>query len=466
MKIPQHRTKIVCTLGPATDRPGVLEKMLLGGMDVARLNAAHGAPGVHRKRIRTARQIAQRLGVPLAILLDLPGPKHRLGRLPVASLELRRGKKIFLGSRFSGAMLPVSDPRFLRDLKSGDPIYLADGTVRLRVLRRLKAGLECRIEIGGAVRSGSGLNMPLSDLSVKLPTPQDRQWIEFASREEVDWLGISFVRTAQDVRRVRRFLKGRRHRPYLLAKIEKREALENLGAIADAANGLMVARGDLGVETPLESVPMAQKRIILEGLHKAKPVITATQMLESMVEEATPTRAEVADVANAVLDGTDAVMLSAETAIGAHPVAAVHVLNRILREAEASYPYELLEAHLSRESWENPVDAVSLVACRLANDQKVQAIVVAPGTQASSWSLARFRPRSIIFKIMHSPKRAQPQNLLWSVWPVRVPKRKGGMKEVLALLRRQRRLRPSAPVVFIHASPGTDSSDLIQIVRP
>jgi pyruvate kinase len=440
--------------------------MLQEGMDVARLNAAHGSPEVHRRRIRLARQIARRLGVPLAILIDLPGPKHRLGRLPVPSLELRRGKKIFLGPRFNAAMLPVSEPRFLRELKPGDPIYLADGTVRLGVLRRFKDRLECRVEVGGAVRSGSGMNMPVSKLSVQLPTRQDREWIAFASREKIDWIGISFVRTRKDVQNVRRVLAGRRHRPYLLAKIEKSDALDNLNDIADEADGLMVARGDLGVETPLESVPLAQKRIILVALQKGKPVITATQMLESMVEQATPTRAEVADVANAVLDGTDAVMLSAETAIGAHPTGAVSVLKRVIREAETQYPYEILSSFLSRESWENPVDAVSLMACRLANDQKAQAIIIAPDAQVSAWSLARFRPRSPILTVTHKATQANPQNLLWSVRPIIAPARESGIKAILKRLRRQGLLRLAAPIVFISASEGhiRQASDSIQII--
>jgi pyruvate kinase len=310
--------------------------MILEGMDMARINAVHDTEDVHHRRLVVARRVAKRCRVRLKVLLDLPGPKHRLGKLPTRSLELHRGSAVYLGTKSGQGCLPVADKDLLPDLRVKDVIYLADGTVRLVVIRHEKSRVRCQVEIGGTVRSGSGMNMPLSQLSVHLPTEADKRWIRFACREGIDWLGISFVRTPRDVTEVRHHVRGGICRPRLIAKIEKRDALIHLESIARVADGLMVARGDLGVETPLEAVPLAQKRIISVGRKHRKPVITATQMLESMVENPTPTRAEVTDVANAVLDGTNAVMLSAETAIGAYPAEAVNVLNRVIRVTERS----------------------------------------------------------------------------------------------------------------------------------
>jgi len=393
-----HRTKIVATLGPSTDQPGVLESLLRAGLDVARINAAHGAPDVHLKRIEEVRRLSKQLKVSTAILLDLPGPKFRLSKLPTGSRELRRGEQVILARpNVDESFLPLSHPSLIKDLRVGDPIYLADGTVRLIVERVRDNKVHARVEFGGKVRSGSGLNLPQTKISVRLPTPEDLRWIDFAAKHELDWIGLSFVRNAGEIHQVRRRIGTGPTSPLILAKIEKREALTNLDSIIQAADGVMVARGDLGVETPLEEVPLAQKKIIFRAMQLGKPVITATQMLESMVENSSPTRAEVTDVANAILDGTDAVMLSAETAIGANPLKAVQVLGRIAHATEDKYRYESLFKRLSSVSKASPLDALCLSACWLAFDLHASAIVVESVDSQLPFRIARFRPKAPVY---------------------------------------------------------------------
>jgi len=390
-----HRTKIVATLGPSTDKPGVLKSLLNAGMDVARINAAHGSPEVHADRIHSVRRIAKEMGAAVAILLDLPGPKFRLGKLPNGERELFRGESIVLSRSGADAQsLPLSHPSVIKDLRVGNPIYLADGTVRLIVDRLRDGKAFTHVDFGGKVRSGSGFNLPQTEISVRLPTPDDLRWIDFAVKERLDWIGLSFVRNAQELEQVRRRIGSGLNAPLILAKIEKREALQNLDAIIKAADGVMVARGDLGVETPLEEVPLAQKLIIAKAMEYGRPVITATQMLESMVENSSPTRAEVADVANAILDGTDAVMLSAETAIGANPLKAVQVLGRIAQATEEKYRYETFFKRLSHVSKVSAVDALCLSACWLAYDLKASAIVVKSSDSRLPFRISRFRPKA------------------------------------------------------------------------
>jgi pyruvate kinase len=467
-KPPFHRTKIVATLGPSTDRPGILPRLLDAGLDVARINAVHGSPETHTLRIQAARAAAAKAGLPIAILMDLPGPKFRLGHLRSPSLILRHGEEVFLGEGPSEEVLPVAELSFLKDLRPGDPVYLADGTVRLVVLRASKDQARCRVEFGGTIRSGSGLNLPTSKLSVRLPTADDRRWIDFACEHAVEWLGMSFVRSVQDIRNVRRRLAGRKHKPLLMAKIEKREALANLGAIVDAADGLMVARGDLGVETPLETVPLAQKRIIHEAITRGKPVVTATQMLESMVEHSSPTRAEVADVANAVLDGTDCVMLSAETAIGQHPVEAVKTLTAVIGATESDYPFGAVLQRLSQTTWTSVEDAVCLAAARLSFDLDVAAIVISGDWTPAVLRIAAFRPRAPILVVARSTAASQAFNAVWNVRPVvgSVPER-ARPAAIRRLLRPLGLGRAGQSVLFVATGEQrpTQVSDSLQVIR-
>jgi pyruvate kinase len=417
-----QRTKIVCTLGPSTDTADVLQRLVQAGVDVARVNTAHGTPEEHARRIEAVRRAARAIGEPISILIDLPGPKFRLGRVGAGSLRLQRGADVVLatGPVPEPQAIPVRLPNLERQVRPGQPIHLADGTVKLVVTRVLPRRIRCRVAIGGVIRSGSGLNLPESDLTVQLPTADDAKWIDFARVQRAEWIGVSFVRTQQDVARVRRRIGGGRTAPRVMAKIEKRQALLHLDDIVEAADGVMVARGDLGVETPLAEVPIMQKRIIAKANERGKPVITATQMLESMVEHPSPTRAEVTDVANAVLDGSDALMLSAETAIGRHPIEAVDVLRSVIAATEQHYPFGALMERLSRTTWTS-AEAMSFVACRLSFDIQAKAIIAPLEDAVTAFRISRFRPQAPVVVLSRSPALVRQLTVAWDVYPLLLP---------------------------------------------
>lgn len=427
-----HRTKIVCTLGPATDAPGIIERLISCGMDVARVNTSHGDHADHARRIREVRGAARKAGQPVAILIDLPGPKFRIGDLPGGAAKLAEGAIVTLTEEagVGGAgrypeggnkLLPVRNPELLQALRVGESVFLADGSIELRV-KATAPGIQCQVVTGGTVRPGSGINVPESALGALIPTEEDRRHLSFALSQEAEWVGVSFVQSADDLARVRASLPPGAQ-PLLMAKIEKRRALANLDAIVEAADGVMVARGDLGVETDLAEIPIVQKRIIAAANARACPVITATQMLESMVEHERPTRAEVTDVANAALDGTDAVMLSAETAIGRFPVAAVRMLHRVLAATEAGYGAakhgfagaEGDRLHAGMPA--SPDDAVSFAACQLAVRLGASAIIVRVRALKTALGIARFRPRIPLVMITDCPRLYQGLALVNGVAP-------------------------------------------------
>jgi pyruvate kinase len=387
-----QRTKIVCTLGPATDAPGVLEALVRSGMDVARINMSHGTHADHVARIESVRRVSRALSEPVGILADLPGPKFRLGELAGGSRRLEDGTTVVLAAQALYAeCLPVRNRELLDALRPGESVYLADGAVALRVTAASSDRVACVVMVGGTVRSGSGMNVPESELPGLVPTQADRAHLAFAALHGVDWIGVSFVQAADDLERVRACLTGVAA-PLLMAKIEKRRALVNLDAIIERADGVMVARGDLGVETDLAEIPLAQKRIIAAANARGRPVVTATQMLESMVEHERPTRAEVTDVANAVLDGTDAVMLSAESAVGRNPEAAVTILQRVLAATEGQYATHMASSRLSAAHGVSEGDAVAFAACQLAQRVNARAIVSRVSDHRLPVAIARFRP--------------------------------------------------------------------------
>jgi len=416
----RQRTKIVATLGPATDAAGVLRECLLAGMDVARLNAAHGTGDAQRRRVIALRKEAQNLGLPVGLLVDLPGPKFRLGNLPGGQRELQRGETVTLGlagDREAG-ILPIRDAGILSAVEHGHMLHLADGTVTLRVLKRAGAPVRGDVIVGGLVRTGSGINVPDTDVRIKIPTAMDLRGIEFAAAQKAEWIGVSFVRTPDDIARVRRAFSRTGHTPKIIAKIEKPQALANLDILLQEADGLMVARGDLGVETPLAQVPLAQKKIIARANAMGKPVITATQMLESMVSQRWPTRAEVTDVANAVLDGTDAVMLSAETAIGKYPIDAIRMLGSVLAATEKSYPFQAVLDTRTQKAQPLREDAVSRAACRLAWDADAAAIILSTDSDILPYSVSRFRPPTPIVVLTDNRMIMRQLSLSWGVQSV------------------------------------------------
>lgn len=433
-----QRTKIICTLGPATDHPGVIEQLIECGMDVARVNASHGDHVDHARRIERVRNAAQALGQPVAILIDLPGPKFRIGDLPDDFRKLAEGTIVRLAAERGiveeggdaeerNTFLPVRDPELLQALRAGESVFLADGSIELRVRATTAASVQCEVIIGGTVRSGSGINVPESILSELVPTEDDRRHLAFAVAQEIEWVGVSFVQSAGDLARVRVCLpSGPGVQPLLVAKIEKRQALADLDAIVEASDGVMVARGDLGVETDLAEIPVVQKRIIAAANARGRPVVTATQMLESMVEREHPTRAEATDVANAVLDGTDAVMLSAETAIGQFPIAAVRFLARVLTATEKGYSLRMAHDRMRATDMpgsppdmaSSPDNALSFAACQLAARLSARAIIVPAHTMAAALAIARFRPQAPLVVVASSMKLYRSLALVRGVSPL------------------------------------------------
>jgi len=342
MLLPDHKTKIVATIGPASDSPAMLERLLRAGMNVARLNFSHGDLASHGERIARIRAAEKVTGRRVAIMADLPGPKMRLGRIEPGPIELRAGESFTLtnedivGNR---QRVATNFERLPRVVKPGNRLFLNDGLVQLVVEQVQGSEVHCRVAVGGELRSRKGLNLPGIDLGISAFTAHDRDCLEFALRAGVDAISQSFVETAADMEAVRAAASALGKHPFLIAKIERADALRHLDDILKATDGIMVARGDLGVEVPIQEMAVLQKQLIARASLVGKPVITATQMLESMVASRLPTRAESTDVANAILDGTDCLMLSAESAIGKYPEEAVAMLARIAAATEPHRPH-------------------------------------------------------------------------------------------------------------------------------
>lgn len=472
MPITDHtwqRTKIVCTLGPATDSPDVLQRMVAAGMDVARLNLSHGDHAEHARRIRKVREVAGRLERPIAVLADLPGPKFRIGSLQDGAYRLVEGSQVSLAQTpHDSNQLPVRHPELLEALRPGETVFLADGSIELRVIAAAVDRVDCEVVIGGTLRSGSGINVPESRLSALVPTADDRRHLVFAVGEGVDWIGVSFVQTADDLARVRAALAGGRQ-PLLMAKIETRHALANLDSIIASADAVMVARGDLGVETDLAEIPLVQKRIIAAANASARPVVTATQMLESMVEHEHPTRAEVTDIANAVLDGTDAVMLSAESAVGKNPVAAVHMLRRVLTATEAEYAASMAQRQLAQRGAVSADEAVGHAACQLAQRLAAPAIIIHARSLAPAAAIARFRPQATVIALTDSEIVCRSLALVWGVSPLQLGfgvEPRSSIAAAARWLYAHALARPGDQVVVLSDSTGDgDVVDTLGMVR-
>ncbi len=416
-----RRTKIVCTLGPASSDPEVLDALVAAGLDCARLNFSHGTHESHREMAEKVRRASAKARRPLAILADLCGPKIRIGRFPGGPIQLVAGETFTLTTREvdgDATQVHVSYPALPRDVKEGDAILLDDGLRKLRVVSTSDTDVITEVEVGGELSDRKGLNLPGVELSTPALTEKDERDLRFAVDElKVDFLALSFVRTAEDIQRAQALANG----TPVIAKLEKPEAIENLDAILDAADGAMVARGDLGVEVGAEKVPLVQKRIIRETNRRGKIVITATQMLDSMMRNPRPTRAEAADVANAVIDGTDAIMLSGETAAGAFPVESVQMMDLIAREVEVESVEDLSkrirnEKIVAHEDWEFP-EAAARAAAVLSTHLPLKAIVTMTRDGRSAQLLAEFRPRAMIVAITSNPSVAQRLALEWGVMP-------------------------------------------------
>jgi pyruvate kinase len=414
-----RRTKILATIGPASGSPERLAQLVAAGMDGARLNFSHGTHEQHRARAEAVRAVAADAGRPLSIVADLQGPKLRLGDLPTPKM-LTRGEHVVIAAEESvgDGELPVS-PAVIGDvLAPGNDVLIDDGLVHLRVEEVEGGKARCAVVVGGAVSAHKGVNLPGVPLPIPSLTPKDIADLELALALGADYVALSFVRSAADVRELRELIKEAGSHAEVIAKIEKAEAVEVLDEILVETDAIMVARGDLGVEIGPASVPLLQKRIILRALEAGKPVITATQMLESMIEHAEPTRAEASDVANAVLDGSSALMLSGETAVGAYPVESVAYMDRIARAVEPSLGYR----HEMPEADEAPGvgRAMSNAACDLAETLKTKAILVPTATGRTASAVARLRPRRPIVALTHNQFAVQQMALEWGVIPLLV----------------------------------------------
>ena len=413
-----RKTKLIATIGPACDSPETIKAMIRAGMNVARLNFSHGTHEEHRKRLEMIRQASADLSANIAIMLDTKGVKIRTGRLEGGFAHLTTGQhfSLYRDERPGSAEgVSISRPALVDEIHEGSSVLLDDGVIELRVTALREDSIECEVLRGGRLEDRKGVNLPGSSLDLGSMSAENRDDLLFAVDHEIDYIAASFVRTAQDVSEIRRLLENHGTQIPVIAKIENREAVENLREIVSEANGTMVARGDLGVELPLQEVPLVQKRIIRTTVSSGKPVITATQMLDSMERNPIPTRAEVTDVANAILDGTSSVMLSGETAIGAYPVEAVRTMAAIALEAEGA----LREwGHLQKirsEPTHVVTEAVSQAAITMANHLDAAAILTLTETGFTSRSISKYRPGCPILAVSSSERVVRRLALNWGV---------------------------------------------------
>jgi pyruvate kinase len=415
------RTKILCTLGPSTSDVEILMSLIRAGMDAARLNFSHGSYDDHARLLDNLRTAAQRTGEAIAAIQDLQGPKIRIGSLAGPSVELKAGGRIVITTKpLQGTAERVSTDfqNLPRDVKPGEPILIDDGRIRLRVLEVSGTEVLCQVLVGGVLSAHKGINLPGVAVSTPSLTEKDRNDLAWGVAHGIDGVALSFVRTAEDIQELRRALHGLQGSDDTIpvyAKIEKPQALANLDAIIAEADGVMVARGDLGVEMPPEDVPVLQKRIVRACAAAGKPVIIATQMLESMIHNPIPTRAEANDVANAVMDGSDAVMLSGETSVGSYPLETVQMMDRIIQRVEE----ERAESGGSRESGGEVAasrhDALARAACVLAEQMSATAIVTVTNSGQTARALAKYRPNLPIVAITDRPLTLRRVAILWGV---------------------------------------------------
>jgi pyruvate kinase len=417
----ERRTKIVCTVGPASASAAQLEALVEHGMDVARLNFSHGEHAEHGAVVSRLRALAHQRNVPLAILQDLAGPKVRLGTFAEGSVELEPGRPFTLTTRpVEGTVerVSVSYAGLPGEVRVGDVLLLADGAVQLRVQHVRADEVRTEVVVGGHLASRKGVNVPSGLPGLPILGARDLDDLRFGLEQGVDFVGLSFVRTADDVRAARSHIAQLGGRVPVIAKIETQAALDNIDAILEAADGIMIARGDLSLATPFTRVPVVQKRLIAQACRRAKPVITATQMLFSMVSAPLPTRAEVADVANAILDGSDAVMLSEETAVGLHPARAVEVMAAIARETERDGLPDRTSPETSSEPAPSEEEAVVQAACQLAGRRRSDLILTVARTGTTARLAAKYRPAQPIVALTGHPETYRRLALVRGVVPV------------------------------------------------
>ncbi|MCF6465541.1 pyruvate kinase [Clostridium sp. Cult2] len=417
------KTKIVCTIGPASDKEEILRELFLKGLNVARLNFSHGTYEEHRNRIQTIKKLREELELPIGIMLDTKGPEIRLGSFNQEKIELKDGEYFTLTTRNlvgNQSIASVSYVGLGRDVKKGDKILIDDGLVELEVVEiGSETDIKCIIINGGIIKDHKGINIPSVSINLPAVTEKDIKDIKFGIENDIDFIAASFMRKAEDVLEIRRILEenGGEHID-IISKIENQEGVDNIDEIIEASDGIMVARGDLGVEIETEEIPLIQKQIIKKCNIAGKPVITATQMLDSMMRNPRPTRAEVTDVANAILDGSDSIMLSGETAAGKYPIESLKTMHNIATRTETSSEYIEMLKHKSVDKNISTTNAISKATCTTAEDLKASAIITATSSGYTSKAISKFRPKAPIIAATTSERVMRKLSLVWGVYPV------------------------------------------------
>lgn len=415
------RTKIVCTLGPASETKEVLSKMIESGMNVARFNFSHGSHQEHKIKMDLVKKVSMEKGIPVALLLDTKGPEIRIKQFITGQAELKEGQKFTLTTRDiqgNEKEVAVTYDNFSNELKPGDIVLIDDGLIQIRVEKIEGPDVIGRVENGGTLKNNKSINLPNVNINLPAITEKDKADIEFGIRENIDYIAASFVRKAEDVLEIRRVLEeNHAEHIHIISKIENREGVNNIDEILEVSDGIMVARGDLGVEIPPEEVPLVQKMIIEKCNQVGKPVITATQMLDSMIRNPRPTRAEVTDVANAIFDGTDAIMLSGETAAGKYPVEAVQTMSKIAIKIENSLDYKkMLKEFSTREI--SITNAISHATCTTAQELGAAAIITATSSGYTARMVSKYRPEAPIIAFTPDERVVRKLLLIWGVYPM------------------------------------------------
>ena len=456
----QKRTKIVATLGPASAQKETLTSMIAKGVDVCRLNFSHGSQEDHLAVIKTIREINREHNTNICILADLQGPKIRIGKMKeggailLNNAEVKITTKELIGNEHE---VYITYPNFPQDVKAGEIILLDDGKIQLRVLHtNLVDTVRCEVVHGGVLTSRKGVNLPNTKVSIPSLTEEDLDNLNFVLEHDVEWIGMSFVRTADDIRRLKDIIREKKKTAQVIAKIEKPEAIDNIDEIIAVTDGIMVARGDLGVEMPMEDVPVLQKMIVKKCRDAAKPVIIATQMLESMITTPRPTRAEVNDVANSVLDGADAVMLSGETSVGEFPEIVIETMSKIIVHVEhTSYPY--YNAKKSEQVAESRIpDAICSSSIYLAEKTNASAIVAMTFSGYTAFEISSYRPNADIYIFTGNPVLLNTLSLLWGVQTFFYDKFEstdGSINDVNTLLKEKKLVEPGQIVINTASTP-------------
>jgi len=416
-----RKTKIICTIGPASEDVSILAKLIENGMNVARLNFSHGLHEEHKKRIENIRQAGVTTGTPIAIMLDTKGPEIRTGTLARGKITLQGGQEFILTSRDvpgDESAVQITYAALPQEVKAGDAILLADGLINLHVKKCSETDIICEVVNGGELGERKGVNVPGVRIQLPFLSEKDRKDISFGIDNQVDIIAASFVRKAEDILEIRRILEENNADVFIIAKIESQEGVDNLDDITKVADGVMVARGDLGVEIPVEEVPLVQKAIIEKCAQTGKVVIIATQMLDSMIVNPRPTRAEVSDVANAIFDGADAIMLSGETAAGKYPVEVVETMARIARRAEEVLPYQELLRQKRQQGSLTVTDAISYATCATAMNLGASAILTATRSGYTARMVAKYRPKAKIVAATPDEAVSKKLALVWGVYPI------------------------------------------------